>query len=100
MRSGYTCCLENMHWGWTKFATHLWYGTKDGGIAALHYAPSEVSFKAGKTNTAVTIKESTNYPSKRRSTLRLSAAIPVSFPFQLRIPSWCKARSYFYKWKK
>ncbi len=25
MRSGYTCCLANMHQGWTKFASHLWY---------------------------------------------------------------------------
>src|SRR5688500_5586998 len=25
LRSGYTCCTANMHQGWTKFATHLWY---------------------------------------------------------------------------
>lgn len=90
MRSGYTCCLENMHQGWTKFATHLWYGTNDGGIAALHYAPSEVSFKAGKTKTAVTIKQSTNYPFENEINFELSTAGSVNFPFRLRIPSWCK----------
>lgn len=29
MRSGYTCCLANMHQGWTNFTQHLWYGTSD-----------------------------------------------------------------------
>ena len=29
MRSGYTCCLANMHQGWTKYAQHLWYKTQD-----------------------------------------------------------------------
>ena len=27
LRSGYTCCTANMHQGWTKFASHLWYST-------------------------------------------------------------------------
>jgi hypothetical protein len=40
LRSGYTCCTSNMHQGWTKFATHLWFRTPTGGVAALAYAPS------------------------------------------------------------
>ncbi|RZS74580.1 beta-L-arabinofuranosidase (glycosyl hydrolase family 127) [Pseudobacter ginsenosidimutans] len=95
MRSGYTCCLENMHQGWTKFTTHLWYGTKDGGLAALHYAPSEVNVKPGKSKTAVTIKETTNYPFENIIRFDLTTNTPVSFPFQLRIPAWCRLANIY-----
>lgn len=91
MRSGYTCCLENMHQGWTKFTTHLWYGTPDDGIAALHYSPSEVTAKLGKSKTAVTIKETTSYPFGNTVEFEINSATAVNFPFQLRIPGWCKA---------
>jgi rhamnogalacturonyl hydrolase YesR len=39
MRSGYTCCLANMHQGWTKFTSHLWYSTADKGLVAMLYSP-------------------------------------------------------------
>lgn len=95
MRSGYTCCLENMHQGWTKFTTHLWYGTNDGGVAALHYAPSALKTIAGKTKTPVTIQETTNYPFENDIEFEITAQHAVSFPFQLRIPYWCKQASIY-----
>jgi DUF1680 family protein len=60
LRSGYTCCTSNMHQGWTKFATHLWFRTPTGGVAALAYAPSLL--KTTLPDGEVTIKEVTNYP--------------------------------------
>ena len=41
--TGYPCCTCNLHQGWPKFAQHLWFATKDGGLAALVYAPSSVT---------------------------------------------------------
>jgi DUF1680 family protein len=90
MRSGYTCCLANMHQGWTKFATHLWYGTKEKGLAALHYSPSSVTAKVGAAGTEVIINEITDYPFGDRIKFAFTSKAAVRFPLQLRIPSWCK----------
>ena len=89
MRSGYTCCLANMHQGWTKFAAHLWYKNPENGLAALHYSPSTVTTTVGKNATEVTIHETTGYPFSDQVQFRISTKKEVAFPFQLRIPSWC-----------
>lgn len=89
MRSGYTCCLANMHQGWTKFATHLWYGTAGNGLAALAYSPNEVTAKVGKNNTPVTIREVTGYPFEDQVRFHIGTQKAVAFPLELRIPAWC-----------
>ncbi len=90
MRSGYTCCLANMHQGWTKFATHLWYKMRDNGLASLVYGPNTLETGVGRTNTVVTIKESTDYPFNDAIHFAVSTKSSVQFGWQLRIPSWCK----------
>jgi hypothetical protein len=89
MRSGYTCCLANMHQGWTKFATHLWYGTTDNGVAALHFSPSTVRTKLGAASTDVTIDETTSYPFSDSIHFTIATEKEVSFPLHVRIPTWC-----------
>ncbi len=89
MRSGYTCCLANMHQGWTKFASHLWYGTPGGGVAALLYSPNRLTTTLGAAQTEVTIDEETAYPFDDRVIFNISAKKPVAFDFALRIPAWC-----------
>ncbi|MET3880327.1 beta-L-arabinofuranosidase domain-containing protein [Chitinophaga sp. OAE865] len=93
MRSGYTCCLANMHQGWTKFATHLWYGTAGNGLAALTYSPNEVTAKVGKNNIPVTIREVTGYPFEEQVLFRIATQKAVVFPLELRIPAWCEEAS-------
>lgn len=90
MRSGYTCCLANMHQSWTKFAQHLWYATPGGGLAALAYSPNQVTAKVGLNNTEVVINETTAYPFEDAINFEISTQQEVSFPLHLRIPSWCK----------
>ncbi len=88
LRSGYTCCTANMHQGWTKFASHLWYSTEGNGLAALVYAPNELKTTIGKEER--TIKETTNYPFDDQITFSFSTKKDVALPLKLRIPSWCK----------
>lgn len=90
MRSGYTCCLANMHQGWTKFASRLWYSTPDSGIAVLQYAPSQLKIRVGGTDNEVTIDELTTYPFSDSIFFMINAASATSFPFYLRIPGWCE----------
>jgi len=89
MRSGYTCCLANMHQGWTKYAQHLWYKTQDNGLASLIYGPNKFTTTAGKTHTPVSVNEATDYPFSDEIRFDVAAAKPVQFKWQLRIPSWC-----------
>jgi hypothetical protein len=93
MRSGYTCCLANMHQGWPKFVQHLWYRTKNNGLAAFLYGPSEITTKVGRTSTGIMIKEVTNYPFSNQITLNFYMEEDVNFDLHFRIPGWCSKAS-------
>ena len=90
--TGYPCCTSNLHQGWPKFVQNLWYATADNGLAALVYAPSEVTAKVADDVT-VKVKEETSYPFDE--TLRFTFSYPgkktqpAFFPFHVRIPAWC-----------
>jgi uncharacterized protein len=91
-RSGYTCCLANMHQGWTKYVSHLWYATPDSGLAALVYGPGKVNARVGH-GTPVTINEETTYPFGNSINLSISLSQNTTFPLVLRIPNWCSQAS-------
>jgi hypothetical protein len=93
--TGYPCCTANMHQGWPKFTQNQWYATPDNGLAALVYAPGEVTaFVAGGVK--VTIREETAYPFSETIRFVITAdkkVKSVSFPLHLRIPAWCRKAS-------
>jgi hypothetical protein len=86
--AGYTCCTANMHQGWTKFATHLWYATPAQGVAALEYAPNTLTTTVNG-NVPVTIREETTYPFGEEVSFVVSLKKPTAFPLALRVPAWC-----------
>jgi hypothetical protein len=86
-KSGYTCCYANMHQGWTKFAAQLWHLSKNNGIAALTYAPSDFETKINGIN--VFIREITDYPFNEKIIFQINPEKEIYFPLSLRIPSWC-----------
>ena len=88
--AGYTCCTANMHQGWAKFATHLWFGTPGQGLAALEYAPNVLTATVNG-NVPVTIEEETAYPFGDEINFQLGLKRPVAFPLALRVPGWCTA---------
>jgi hypothetical protein len=59
-------------------------------LAALHFSPSEIVSKVGLSATEITIRENTNYPFDDLIEFEFITKQKVSFPFELRIPSWCK----------
>ncbi|MGQ8338610.1 beta-L-arabinofuranosidase domain-containing protein [Sunxiuqinia sp. A32] len=93
-RTGWYCCLTNMHQGWVKYVSHLWYATPDNGLAALVYGPGKVTAKVGK-GTTVSINEETSYPFD--NTINLTITLPENdtFPLSFRIPKWCKEANVF-----
>jgi len=86
--TGYPCCTCNMHQGWPKLVSHLWYASSDGGLASLMYAPCRLSHQFDKGE-EVSIREETTYPFEDRIRFHISASKPVQFPFHIRIPGWC-----------
>jgi len=87
--SGYPCCTCNMHQAWPKFVQNLYYATKDHGVAALLYAPSEVSLKVGD-GADLKIVQNTGFPFREEIRFTLSLSEEASFPFHLRIPGWTR----------
>ena len=91
--TGYPCCTSNLHQGWPKFVQNLWYATADNGIAALVYAPSNVTAKVAN-GINVRIQEQTSYPFDETIRFNVSFADRETkeafFPFHVRIPAWCE----------
>lgn len=91
LEPNYGCCTANLSQGWPKFAAHLWMSLKDGGLAAVAYAPSRVrTLIKGVPVTAVL---DTDYPFGEQLKISIDVAQPVKFPLILRIPSWAKGAS-------
>jgi uncharacterized protein len=97
LRSGYSCCTSNMHQGWTKFTSHLWYST-DTGIAAVEYAPNTLTTKINGKD--VLVKEVTNYPFEENIDFQFTLRETATFSLKLRIPSWCKTAGIMINGKK
>lgn len=97
--TGYPCCTCNMHQGWPKFVQNLWHATEDNGLAALVYAPSQVTAKVAD---GVTVKftEKTNYPFDEIIHFIFNSSKNVRFPLDLRIPSWCEESTILINNKK
>jgi uncharacterized protein len=92
LEPNFGCCLANMHQGWPKFAASLWMGTNDDGLAAIAYAPSEVTCVV-RGGAEVTVVEETDYPFREDIRLTVNPQRPVEFPLDLRIPGWASAAS-------
>ena len=87
--AGYTCCTANMHQGWPKYISHLWYATTDGGVAALVYGPNKLETKL-PNGVELTIDEQTQYPFEDQIKFIVQPSKPSDFPIEFRIPIWCK----------
>jgi DUF1680 family protein len=87
LEPNFGCCTSNMHQGWPKFTASLWMAMPQEGLAAMAYAPSEVTATV-RGRVAVTIAEETEYPFRDTIRLRVDPESAVRFPLALRIPAW------------
>jgi len=83
------CCQHNVSHGWPYYAEHLWLATAGNGLAAVLYAPCQVTAKVGQ-GSQITIVEKTRYPFDEKIQLTVATAKPVLFPLYLRVPGWCE----------
>lgn len=64
--------------------------TPKNGLAAVFYAPCEVTARVGD-GTTVRIVVDTDYPFDEVVQITVRTPKPVRFPLALRIPSWCES---------
>jgi uncharacterized protein len=89
LEPNFGCCTANMHQGWPKFVANLWMGTREDGLAAIAYGPSQVT-AAVRGGVPVTIAEETEYPFRQNVHFTVSPSRPAVFPLELRIPAWAE----------
>ena len=77
-------CLQ----AWPKFASAQWYGTADGGLQAISYAPCTV--RVNLEGVPVRLKVSGTYPFTDVVEIAVSAKTPCEFPLYLRVPFWTR----------
>lgn len=88
LEPNFGCCLANLHQGWPKYVSHLWMGTRDGGLMAMSYAPCEVKTRLGRAD--VRLRVVTDYPFSDQVDILVWTSEPARFPIDLRIPGWAK----------
>jgi hypothetical protein len=78
-----------------NFIHHMWFGTRDGGLAITMHGPSQLNTTLG--GVAVSALVTTDYPFDTTVQVDLHAATPAAgsatkqtFPLRLRVPGWAK----------
>ncbi len=90
---GTECCPGNVNRMMPNFAINAWMADGKGGLAAAMYAPSSVTFPAGRHNSIITVDEDTYYPFSDTVNFTFHLKKSNNFSFYVRIPGWCtKAR--------
>ncbi len=84
------CCPGNLHRAMPNYISKMWMRSRDGGIVAALYGPGTLRTVAGEPQTPVTVTAETRYPFQQSLTFIIQPERPVSFPFSVRIPGWCR----------
>jgi hypothetical protein len=86
LEPNFGCCTANFHQGWPKFTASLWMYSNDDGLVAALYSPCEVHTRVRDTEVHIIVE--TDYPFRGTVRIKMNPAIPIKFPFRLRIPAW------------
>ncbi len=86
LEPNFGCCTANMHQGLPKFISHMWYGTKESGLACVAFGPSVLETTVGSRT--VRIEQVTHYPFSGDITFKVQASPGSPIPLQIRIPQW------------
>lgn len=86
--SYFGCCTANFHQGWPKLNSSLWMASGDGGLAAMIYAPCEVTTRVRDVD--VRLRETTDYPFRDQVSITVEPERSHAFPLKLRVPGWAR----------
>ena len=85
LEPNFGCCTANFHQGWPKLTASLWMASAENGLAAMIYAPCEVSTVV--RGMPVRLRELTDYPFRDQVRISVEPRRPLVFPLKLRVPA-------------
>jgi len=94
------CCTGNVNRFMPYYIDEMWLRTEGDGIAAALFGPGAIDAVVGHAKQHVKITEVTNYPFSEKIDFTVHTTKPAKFPFQVRIPGWCKNPSITLNGKK
>ncbi len=74
-----------------RFLAYQWMLARDGGLAAMGYAPCHVRYRLA--GASVHLRVSSQYPASGAVRISVSLSESAAFPIHLRIPAWAKGAS-------
>lgn len=80
--------LASVHQGFPKYAQTLWMLSRDGGLAAMSYAPCTVRYRLEDIAVKLTVETAYPYDGAVKITVALSG--DAAFPMHLHIPAWAE----------
>ena len=83
--------LTSLLAAWPRFIAHQWMCSRDGGLAAMGYAPCRVRYRLAGAD--VRLDVSGSYPASGSISIRVGVSESAAFPIHLRIPSWARGAS-------
>src|SRR5208282_5948966 len=86
------CCVGNINRIIPNFIIHMWMATRDNGLAATLYGPSEVTAMVG-AGIPVRIDTTTDYPFAETIRMTVMPKGAADFPLYVRIPGWSRDAS-------
>ena len=86
LEPNFGCCTANLHQGWPKYVSHLWYAAQGEGFLCQSYAPCRVRFLSG--DVPVVIRVDTQYPFEETVRVRVETGRKKTFPLYFRVPGW------------
>jgi uncharacterized protein len=82
------CCPGNVHRAMPNYVARQWLQGGDNEIIAALYGPSRLQTELA--GVPITITARTTYPADQTIEFDVDPARPVTFPFTVRIPGWCR----------
>lgn len=87
------CCTGNVNRFMPYYIEQMWLKSKDHGLVAALYGPSEVSTTVGSHEKMIKVEQKTCYPFEDEIEFVFTMDYEVEFSFYLRIPQWCESPS-------
>ncbi|MBT7466420.1 MAG: glycosyl hydrolase [Bacteroidetes bacterium] len=94
------CCTGNVNRFMPYYVEQMWLSSPGNGLVAALFGPSSVTANVGINKDEIRIIEETDYPFSEEINFKIETKEKVSFPFFIRIPTWCTTPEIFINGEK
>ena len=88
LEPNFGCCMANMHQGWPKFVSSLWYKEKEDTLISAVLAPCQADTCLNGEKVSISLE--TEYPFRDSLCYHFLQGVSGKITLKIRIPSWCR----------